>query len=176
MSAERVVSPAARSRAPLKAALLLALALVTIVFAYSAGRRAGATREVMAASPAEARRIAFVREEPCRGGWCQTLWVGKAREDAMKVASLAPQTERCEELAWAADGYRLGFVINGYELRVFDADTRKEVGKVNLFEPDGRPSSHVARGVTFSQNGAAVTFDDCPRWHSGCKSSMAAVR
>jgi hypothetical protein len=30
--------------------------------------------------------------------------------------------------------------------------------------------------VTFSQNGAAVTFDDCPRGHSGCKSGLAAVR
>ena len=38
------------------------------------------------------------------------------------------------------------------------------------------PSSRLARGVTFSQNGAAVTFDDCPRGRSGCKPGLAAVR
>jgi hypothetical protein len=47
---------------------------------------------------------------------------------------------------------------------------------VNLIDPDGIPSSRIVRGVTFSQNGAAVTFDDCPRGRSGCKSGLAAVR
>jgi hypothetical protein len=67
-------------------------------------------------------------------------------------------------------------VVNGYQLRIFDPETRKQVGLVDLIEPDTTPSSRIVRGVTFSQNGAAVTFDDCPRGHSGCKSSLAAVR
>ena len=92
------------------------------------------------------------------------------------MASLAPGTEHCEEIAWAKDGYRVGFVVNGYQLRIFDAENRKQVRQVNLIEPDGTPSSRFVRGVTFSQNGAAVTFDDCPRGRSGCKSGLAAVR
>ena len=68
------------------------------------------------------------------------------------------------------------FVINGYQLRVFDGVARKPINQVNLIEPDGNPSSRIVRGVTFSQNGASVTFDDCPRGRSGCKSGLIAVR
>jgi hypothetical protein len=176
MSAQRPVPPTRAAGVKLKAAGLLAVALAAIVAAYLAGKRAGATQELMAAAPAEARRIAFVRKQPCGREWCETLWLGTAREDAVRVATLAPGTERCEEIAWAKDGYRMGFVVNGYQLRIFDAESRKEVRQVNLIEPDGTPSSRLVRGVTFSQNGAAVTFDECPRGRSGCKSGLAAVR
>lgn len=158
----------------------LALCAVAVVAAlaagYYAGKRAGAAHEVMAATPAQARRVAFVREAPCGGGLCQTLWIGTSREEATEAASLTAGVERCEEIAWAADGYRVGFVINGYQLRIFDGGTGQRVGQVNLLEPDRTPTSRIARGVTFSQNGAAVTFDDCPRFGSGCKSALAAVR
>ena len=94
----------------------------------------------------------------------------------MQVSALAPGSEHCDEIAWAADGYRVGFVINGYQLRVFDGVARKPINQINLIEPDGNPSSRIVRGVTFSQNGASVTFDDCPRGRSGCKSGLIAVR
>ncbi len=176
MSAQRTVPPASAADARVKAAWVLVIALLAIAAAYLAGKRAGAVQELMAASPAEARRIAFVRKQPCGGGWCETLWLGTTREDAVQVAALAPGAERCEEIAWARDGYRIGFVVNGYQLRIFDPDKRTEIRQVNLIEPDGTPSSRFVRGVTFSQNGAAVTFDDCPRGRSGCKSGLAAVR
>jgi hypothetical protein len=176
MSAQRTVSSARASSAPLKAALLVLLAMAASVFAYDSGRRAGATYEVMAAAPSEARGIAFVRERPCGRARCQTVWIGRAREDAMQVAALLPNAERVDEIAWAKDGFRVAFVINGYQLRLFDAENRKPVGQIDLFPPDGPPTSRVARGITFSQNGAAVTYDDCPRGRSGCKSALAAIR
>lgn len=175
MSAQRAVPPAPARRAPLTLALV-AVAIVVAVAAFFAGRRVGAVHDVMAAAPAAPGHVAFVREAPCSGGSCQTLWIGTSRNDAKQVGSLAAGVERCEEIAWAADGFRVGFVVNGYQLRIFDGVTGKSVGQVNLLEPDRTPSSRIARGVTFSQNGAAVTFDDCPRSTSGCKSSMAAVR
>jgi hypothetical protein len=175
MSAQRPVPPEARP-SPLIPAAIFAVGVVAGVAGYFAGGRAGAAHEVMAGSPASVQRIAFVREAPCSGGLCQSIWIGDSRNDAQKVASLAAGTEHCEEIAWAADGFRVGFVINGYQLRIFDGMTGQAVGQVNLLEPDKTPSSRIARGVTFSQNGAAVTFDDCPRYASGCKSSMAAVR
>jgi hypothetical protein len=144
--------------------------------AYVAGKRAGAVQELMAAAPSEAHRIALVKKEPCERGWCETLWVGETRDDVARVASLVAGSEHCEEIAWAKDGYRVGFVINGYQLRIFDGPSRKQVGQVNLIDPDGTPTSHFVRGVTFSQNGASVTFDECPRGRSGCKSGLAAVR
>lgn len=155
---------------------LVVVGVVAGVAGYFSGSRAGAARDVMMASPANARRVAFVREAPCRGGRCQSLWIGESRDAAKQVVALSPGVERCEEIAWAADGFRVGFVLNGYQLRIFDGMTGQPVGQVNLLEPDGTPSSRIARGVTFSANGAAVTFDDCPRWSSGCKSAMSAVR
>ena len=176
MSAQGTLSSTRASEAKLKAALLIAAALAAIATAYLAGKRAGAVQEVMSAIPGEARRIAFVRKQPCGHRWCEAIWLGDTREDALQVATLAPDTEHCEEIAWAKDGYRVGFLINGYQLRIFDAESRKAVGQVDLIEPDGNPTSRFARGITFSQNGAAVTFDECPRGRSGCKSGLAAVR
>ena len=176
MSAQRAVPATRSSSRALTALAFLVLAAAAAVGAYFAGKRAGAVQEIMAGAPSEAQRIALVKKEPCDRGWCETLWIGDTRQNAVRVASLAPGSERCEEVAWAKDGYRVGFVINGYQLRIFDGPTRKQVGQVNLIDPDGTPTSHLVRGVTFSQNGAAVTFDDCPRGRSGCKSGLAAVR
>jgi hypothetical protein len=116
-----------------------------------------------------------VWEGPCGTGRCQTLWLGNSTDDASLVATLTG-AERCEEIAWSPDGYRMGFLVNGYELRVFDSEPRTQVTQINLVHPDGVPSSRIARGVTFSPNGLAVTFDECPRHTSGCKSGLAGIR
>jgi len=143
---------------------------------YTVGMRAAdPAREVMASSSPSGGRVAFVREAPCGQGRCQTLWLGATKADASEVATLGGR-ERCEGIAWSPDGYRMGFLVNGYELRVFDSEPRTKVAQVNLIEPDGIPSSRIARGITFSANGAAVTFDDCPRWTSGCRSGLAGIR
>jgi len=89
---------------------------------------------------------------------------------------LAGPSEQAGEIAWTPDASRVAFIINGYQLRLFDAGTGANLGALSLIEPDGAPPSRVARGVTFSANGAAVTFDDCPRGHSGCKPAMVAVK
>ena len=176
MSAQRTV-PAARPSTGLVTALVcLVFALLAATAGFLAGKRAGAVHELMAGAPSQAKGVALVKKEPCDRGWCETLWIGDSRENAVRVASLLPGSEHCEEIAWASDGYRVGFVINGYQLRIFDGRAGKQVGQVNLIEPDGTPTTHFVRGVTFSQNGSAVTFDECPRGRSGCKSGLAAVR
>lgn len=126
--------------------------------------------------PAQAQKVAFVRERSCATGRCQTLWIGPSEEDATEVTALAGDHELVEEIAWAEDGYRVGFLINGYQLRIFDGNTGEQVGVVDLIEAQGSPTTRIVRGVTFSETGAAVTFDDCPRNTSGCKSGLAAVR
>lgn len=181
MPAQRTMPPALRASWVRTARAIdvigaLALIVAVIVGVYYAGKRTGAVQELMAASPSNAQKIALVKKQPCTSGWCETLWLGNTRADVAKVAELAPGSEHCDEIAWAADGYRVGFVINGYQLRIFDGMARKPINRVNLIEPDGTPTSHIVRGVTFSQNGAAVTFDECPRWRSGCKSGLVAVR
>ena len=175
MPASRTVSPT-RRQARLNAAFLLVAMAPAFAAVYLAGKRVGAVHELMAASPSNAQKVALVKKQPCTNGWCETLWLGNTRSDAVKVAELVPGSEHCDEIAWAADGYRVGFVINGYQLRIFDGVARKSINQVNLIEPDGTPTSRIVRGVTFSQNGAAVTFDECPRGRSGCKSGLTAVR
>ena len=67
----------------------------------------------------------------------------------------------------------MGFLIDGRELRVFDPEPFKPVATIQLVPQHGE---RFARGVTFSDNGAAVTFDECPRGRSGCRSGLAGVR
>jgi hypothetical protein len=155
--------------------ILLVLLAVAAFGGYALGRRA-CEYEVLSAAPAAARKVAFVRERLCDTGRCQTLWIGVSRDEASVVSELAGSHEVCEEIAWAADGFRVGFVINGYQLRIFDGEDRTQVGVVDLIDAEGAPTTRIARGVTFSATGAAVTFDDCPRSTSGCKSGLAAVR
>ena len=176
MPAQRTVPASRPADTRLKAAALAVVVAAVVAAAYFAGKRSGATQEVLSASPAQVDRVALVRKQPCAGGWCEALWMGNTRGDAVQVATLAAGSEHCDEVAWAGDGFRVGFIINGYQLRIFDGVTRKQVGQVNLIDPDATPSSRFARGITFSQNGAAVTFDDCPRGRSGCKSGLKAVR
>jgi hypothetical protein len=168
--------PTARTVVGVALASAALAATAGVACGYTVGlRTADPPRDVITASPPQGGRIAFVRETACGQGRCQALWLGTTMEDATEVAALAGP-DRCEGIAWSNDGYRLGFLVNGYELRVFDSDPRRQVAQVNLIEPDGVPSSRIARGITFSANGAAVTFDDCPRWTSGCKSGLAAIR
>jgi hypothetical protein len=97
------------------------------------------------------------------------------KEGATRTLETLTGDEQAGEIAWTPDGGRVGFVVNGYQLRVFDAHTGANLGAASLIEPDGTPPSRIVRGVTFSSNGAAVTFDDCPREHSGCRPGLVAL-
>ena len=143
---------------------------------FSAGWLLGARRLVMAAKSPSGDAVAFVLEGRCAAGVCQTFRIGSTASNARVVESLSGPDEQANEIFWAPDGGRVAFLVNGYQLRVFDAHTGQNLGAMTLVQPDGSPSTRIARGVTFSSNGAAVTFDDCPRDHSGCKAGFAAIR
>jgi hypothetical protein len=178
MSTERRVPSAPARRPPLTLVVAAIAVIAAAIGGYLLGARGSSDREIMSAAPPEAQRIALVTEGECPEdphALCQTLWLGAARETAEAIGTLAPG-ERVEAIAWAGDGYRVGFLVDGYQLRVFNADGARPVAQVNLVEPSGKPTTRIARGVTFSQNGAAVTFDDCPRYQSGCRPGLAGIR
>jgi hypothetical protein len=117
-----------------------------------------------------------VFEARCAAGLCQSLWIGPDMRRAKLVEALSGSSEQADQIAWTPDGTRVAFVVNGYQLRLFEASTGRALGAVAIIDPDGFPSSRVARGVTFSSNGASITFDDCPRDHSGCKPGIVAIK
>jgi len=149
---------------------------MAVAVGFGAGWLLGARRIVVAAKSPVGDEVAFVLEGRCAAGLCQTLRIGPSGSSARVVESLSGPDEQATEIAWAPDGGRVGFLVNGYQLRVFDANTGKNLGAMAIVTPDGTPPSRIARGVTFSSNGAAITFDDCPRDHSGCKAGFAAIK
>jgi hypothetical protein len=124
----------------------------------------------------DAHHVAAVRLARCGSGWCESLWVGSAPDSLRQIVVLPQDSERCTEIAWTRDARRVAFLINGAQLRLYDADTRAPAGLIDLVPIDTQPTMRVARGLTFSDNGAAITFDDCPREKSGCRPGMVAVR
>jgi hypothetical protein len=158
-----------------------AIAALIVVFvaasvAFAGGWFLGARRTALAALSPARDAVAYVFEARCAAGLCQSLWIGPDMKHAKMAEMLSGPAEQAGEIAWTADGARVGFLVNGYQLRVFDGRSGANLGAVSLVEPDGVPPSRIARGVTFSVNGAAVTFDDCPRAHSGCKPAMVAIK
>jgi len=176
MSAEGNLPAARQGRrsGAVVAALFAAFVVATVGFA--GGFYLGARRAVSVLESPSRDAVAFVLEGRCAAGRCQTLWAGPDTKRARMLQSLSGPGEEAGEIVWAPDGTRVAFVINGYQLRVFDARGGAPLGAVTIIEPDGSPSSRIARGVTFSGNGRAITFDDCPRSSSGCKPGMLAIK
>jgi hypothetical protein len=118
--------------------------------------------------------VAVVRLVKCDTGFCESLAMGPAADTVQTVVTLG--AERCTEVVWSPDGKRVGFVIDGQQLRLYEADSHRPAGQVDLVPRDGNPPTRLARGVTFSDNGAAITFDDCPRDKSGCRPAIMGLR
>jgi hypothetical protein len=165
-------SPAAR-----RFLRLVPIAGVVFVSTLSAGCRSGPNAYLLQSRTAPtASRTAAVKLTRCERGWCESLWAGSTPDTMTLVATLPPGAEHCTEIAWSRDAARVGFVINGQQLRLYDAATNAPAGLIDLVARDADPSTRIARGLTFSDNGAAITFDDCPRDRSGCRPGMVAIR
>ena len=175
MSAERPV-PSPQPTALKGCTYGLAAIAVLAALALLAWRQSdGHTWEELAVNAPGNAKVALVKARRCSAGTCRTLWIGPTRDAAALVGTLAAASERVDEIVWTRDGMRVAFLVNGYQLRLYDADTLSPAGQFSLITPDGSPSPRIARGVTFSENGRAVTFDDCPRAHSGCRAGLVAV-
>jgi hypothetical protein len=168
-----LVAAAGARRLACGAGLLICLAAAGA--AVGCARGGGPYDLILEASP-NAAHTAAVRLAPCGGAWCEGLWVGPSADSLSLVATLAQGTERASEIVWSPDGARVGVLVNGYQLRLYDPATRAPAGQFDLVAAEAQPTSRVARGVTFSANGAAITFDDCPRDRSGCRPGILGLR
>ncbi len=150
--------------------------LAAVLLVAAACRAAPEMYVVASESAPGAAHVADVRVIRCGSEWCESLWMGPNPERATLIATLAQGSERSSEIAWSRDGKRVAFLINGHQLRLYDAQTKAPAGQMDLVPADGTPTTRIARGVTFSDNGAAITFDDCPRDRSGCRPGLVAMR
>jgi hypothetical protein len=167
--------PPARQAARDRLARLTAAGCAAAI-ALSAGCRGGPDDYLVRSRTApDTHHVALVRLVRCESDWCERLAVGPTADGAQPIATLTAK-ERCSEIVWSPDGKRAGFVINGQQLQLYEAETRKPAGQVDLVPRDSDPPTREARGITFSQNGAAITFDDCPREKSGCQPRILALR
>ena len=78
-----------------------------------------------------------------------------------------------DEIAWAPDGSMAGVLLNGSKLVVIDIAGRRVLYELPLLEK--QDGSRMARGVGFSANAMAITFDDCPRTGAGCRPRFMAL-
>ena len=150
------------------AALGAAVALLVTARATDASRR----RETARAFSPDKSRVAFAREARCDQGICLELSLGASDETATVIGS--PGNRSCSEIVWAPDGARVAYIIDGSEMTIYDAQTQKLAGMVRLLTAEAA-QTRLARGITFSENGRAATFDDCPRAHSGCRAGVVGV-
>ena len=176
MSAQRSVPSAAAPGSTVRviAALLLgiavgaAIALLLTASATDATRR----RTTITSSSPDKSRVAVVQEGPCSTGICEELRLGDSEAASVTIASLGSRS--CAEVVWTPDGKRVAFVIDGSEMSIYDAQSGKLAGTVRLLTNEAA-QTRLARGITFSENGRAATFDDCPRGHSGCRAGVVGV-
>jgi hypothetical protein len=156
----------------MKRLVWFALILGLVAAAFILGTRF-ATREAQFAAAAGGTRVAWAEDRRCWTGPCQTLWIGPSRGNGTKVATL-DGSSHCDEIVWTKDGSRVAFLVDGVELRFYDPSTLEPAGQITLVQPP-QGTQFMARGVTFSENGRAITFDECPRGRSGCRAGIAAV-
>jgi len=157
----------------MKRLVWFAVVLGLVAAAFMLGTRF-ATREAVFAASADGTRAAWADDRRCWSGPCQTLWIGANRGNATKVATLESPSH-CDEIVWTRDGTRVAFLVDGAQLRFYDPSSFAPAGQITLVQPQTGPNQSIARGVTFSENGRAITFDDCPRGRSGCRAGLAAV-
>jgi hypothetical protein len=95
---------------------------------------------------------------------------GSARTE---VKRLDDETGAAGEIAWAPDGSIAGVLLNGSKLMVIDAQQDRLLYELPLLEK--QDGSRLARGIGFSANAMAITFDDCPRTGAGCRPRFMAL-
>lgn len=93
--------------------------------------------------------------------------------EEVELRKFDEQTGVPGEMAWAPDASLAGVLVNGRKLAVVDAPAKRIIYELPLIESaDG---SRIARGVNFSANAVAITFDDCPRSGAGCRPRFMAL-
>ena len=141
------------------------------VIGFAAGRATAGTGTVAEAwSPDGGSRLYVMRAFSL--GPKQQRLVLEAAGQENDVRALFPD-DVPGEMVWSPDGSLAGVVVNGATLAVIDPAARRMIYELPLLEQ--RDGSRMARGVGFSANAMAITFDDCPKRGAGCRPRLVAL-
>jgi hypothetical protein len=148
--------------------LLAALALFAwTAMIASAAAFYGRHQVVRRVASPDGGRIAEVRSRWSIDPPAQSLWLRTGGQEPRRIASLGGDTDWCDQILWSPDGSRVGFLIRGVRLDVYDAASGARAASLPLIEPDGYPGSREARFVRFLDDGR-VQFQDCGRKDGRC--------
>lgn len=148
-----------------------AVLLAVAAGAFAAGTIFSSRDALVAVSP-DGGRTAGATDRRCWSGRCQTLWIRATGVTARVVATL-DKGGRCDEIVWTKDGSRVAFLVDGAQLRFYDPASMAPAGQITLVHAGPGDSRSIVRGITFSGNGRAITYDECPRGRSGCRAGLA---
>lgn len=138
---------------------------------FAAGRATSGLGTVAEAwSPDGASRVAVVSVFSA-GPRRQAVLVETAGE-RVEVRALSAD-EQAGDVVWSPDGSLAGVVVNGATLVAIDPAAPRVIYELALLEQ--RDGTRMARGLGFSANTMAVTFDDCPRRGAGCRARLMAL-
>ncbi|MDQ3169343.1 MAG: hypothetical protein M3Q55_04265 [Acidobacteriota bacterium] len=141
------------------------------VIGFAAGRATSNTGTVAEAwSPDGGSRVHITRTFSL--GPKQQRLMFEAGGQESDVRALSPD-DAPGEIVWSPDGSLAGVVLNGATLAVIDPGARRMIYELPLLEQ--RDGSRMARGVGFSANAMAITFDDCPKRGAGCRPRLMAL-
>ncbi len=124
---------------------------------------------VLDLSSPDGQRIAEVHSRWSIDPPAQSLWLRPSREEKpRKLANLERDVDWCNEIIWSPDSSRVGFLIRGARLDVYDAGKGDMLESIIPVEPDGYPGSREARAVRFLEDGTGVQFRECMRGGNRC--------
>ena len=139
---------------------------------FAAGRATSGVGVVTHVPAPDGRAHVSVVRKFSLGAADQRVMIGSGN-DTTEVRRLGEDTGPAGEVMWAPDGSVAGVVLNGSKLMVIEAASRRVLYELPLLEK--QDGSRIARGVGFSANALAITFDDCPRTGAGCRPRFMAL-
>lgn len=120
---------------------------------------------------ARARIVAQPALDPPR----HELWLAGDGGRWRRLSSLAEDRDWGEAIVWSEAGDRVGFVVSGERLAVFEVASGESLGDVRLVPDDGTPSRCEARAVTILAGGERFSYLSCVRGASRCRGPVVAT-
>lgn len=119
-------------------------------------------REVIRAPSPTGSLTALVLSLPSLDPPRQVIVLEDATRARTELARVPPDSEWVDEVAWSADGQRVGFLLSGRHFLAFDTEPLRKVADLDLLDgaPRGRVA-HQAREVILAPAGDRVGFVLC---------------